>query len=181
MKLAVARSRERKARFLQAYRRYGIVTLAAHRVGLGRQRIYKWCAEDENFKEQFVNAQEEILDMLELQLHKLATGQYSRAVTSGGKVVAYEEIRSETAILALLKANRAKFRERQNLSITGGDGGPVVVIKKEITATLIADVTRLLGEAGVGIPDSERPALNAASEEQPAASAMLDLRSRREP
>ena len=140
----------RKAKFLAAFRRYKIVSHAARRVGVPRQRIYEWCADDPEFKAALNNAQQEIVDQLELELHRLATGKYSRPIASAGKIVGHEEIRDVKALEMLLKAYRPKlYRERTNLEITGDGGGPVKVVKQEVTATLLADVTRILMESGI--------------------------------
>jgi hypothetical protein len=80
----------RKAKFLAAFRRYKVVALAARRAGVPRQTIYDWTAADPVFKAALNNAQQEVMDMLELELHKLATGAYSRPIVSAGKLVTHD-------------------------------------------------------------------------------------------
>jgi len=153
-RLAEARVSARKARFLFQFRKLKVVAFAAKRIGIDRRTVYKWTATDPEFKDELQNAQEEIVDALERELHKLATGQYKRPLVSAGKLVAFEEIHSETALMALLKAYRPKlYRERTGLEITGGTTSRVEITKKEVSVQLVADVTKLLVESGLGSND----------------------------
>ncbi len=167
----------RKQRFLQEFRAGGIASEAARRTPVNRMTIYHRWMKDSRFAKEYESIREGWLDRLEGELLRLGTGVYAEPITSGGRIVGERRIRSETALLALLRAYRGAFRERVAMEMSGGVTQTVTVVKKSITATLIADVTKLLADAGVGIPDSERPALNAATEE-PTDSAILELRSR---
>ena len=166
-RLVEARVRAHKARFLVQFRRLKVVALAAKRIGVDRRTVYKWTASDEAFKADLVEIQEEITDALEAELHKLATGKYTRPLVSAGKLVGYEEIHSETALMALLKAYRPKlYRERTTMDVSSTVTADIKIEKREVTVQIVADAAKLLLEAGaVGSPAGLRD--RAASQEQP--------------
>lgn len=180
--LAEALTRARKARFLKEFKHHKIVAIAARRVGIDRRTVYKWTAADPAFKDDLVNLQEEITDQLEKELLKLATGAYSRPLVSAGKLVAYEEIHSESALLALLRAYRPKlYRERSTLEVSGSVDSRVEITKKEVTVTLVADVTRLLAEQGLATDDHASLADIAGAEGQSVDSALALAKASRVP
>lgn len=147
-RLAAARQRVKKAELLAALRETKLVSLAARRVGIERPRVYAWCAKDPQFREDLRAVQDSILDELEAQLIALGTGKLKRPVVSAGKVVAYEDIYDVRALELILKAYRPKFRERAALEVSG-TVEQHVEIKKEISVTFVADVTRILAEQGL--------------------------------
>jgi hypothetical protein len=152
--LLEARVRAQKARFLQQFKRHKVVAIAARRIGVDRRTVYKWTADDAEFKEDLVNLQEEFTDQLEKELIKLATGQYTRPLVSAGKLVTFEEIHDTRALEMLLKAYRPRlYRERTSLEVSGNVGQQITITKKEVTVQLIADVTKLLAEQGLGSND----------------------------
>jgi len=147
-----ARIRDNKARFLKHFAHLKIAAYAARRIGVDRRTIYKWAADDEEFREAFLNMREEHTDALEGELLKLATGKYKKPLVSAGELVAFEDIHDVHALEMLLKAYRPRlYRDRSNLQITGADGGSVKIERRERkeVVVLIADAARLLAGAGV--------------------------------
>lgn len=149
------KARARKLRFLQYFRRYGIVAIAARRVGVTRQIVYRDWLKSEKFKTEFEAIQSEWVDKLEAEVVKLGTGQYSRKLVSGGAIVGEEPIRDLKALEMLLKAYRPKlFAPTLGVQVTGGTSHEIKV-KKEVTAAMVAEVAKLVAEAGVVLPDHE--------------------------
>ena len=148
-RLVEALVRARKERFLREFKHHKVVAIAARRIGIDRRTVYKWTADDEEFKDNLTNLQEEIIDQLEKVLHDLATGKLERPLVSAGKLVAYEKIYDGRALEMLLKAYRPKlYRERSEVGITSMHTEHIKIEKKEVTVHIVTDAAKLLLESG---------------------------------
>jgi hypothetical protein len=162
MKREPLKTTERKIRqraFLRHFRKLKNVALAAHRVGTSRTEVYRWSRKYPDFKQAFDEEVEAMLDGVERSLLAMATGEVTRPLVSAGKHVADERLYSEKAALAILAAYRQRWQERSTLgvNVSGSVEQNVRVTKREVTVQMVADVTRILQEAGVtfGAPHPE--------------------------
>ena len=143
---------ELKESFLAALADDGIVRYAAERVGIHRSTAYAWRNSDSNFKERFDLAVEDSSDLLERALWNRAIYGVAKPLVSGGHVVYREEVYRdkngeivlnngkpvmipvEPIIIyeysdrlgeVLLKGRRPEYRERQQVEVSGPNGGPI--------------------------------------------------------
>ncbi len=170
----------KKARFLEKFRHFPVISLAARRIGINRVTVYKWRKDDPEFDAALENLQEEYTDLLERELQKLATGQYKRPLVSAGKLVAFEDIHDVTALRMLLQAYRPRlYRERTEVSASVHQS--IEIQKKEVTVHLVADVTKLLVEAGLGSNDPASLADTARDQGEPVDTALAVAKASRLP
>jgi hypothetical protein len=89
----------RKKRFIAALTSHGTVYHAAQAAGISRQTAYRWQRDDPDFAEQWDEAIENAIDVVESVI-------YQKALS--GDVI---------AAIFYLKAQRPKFRDRLNIDI----------------------------------------------------------------
>jgi len=99
------------------------VSEAARAAGIGRRSVYDWRDADSAFAEAWKDAEESAAD-------KLEQVAYERAI--GGQ--------SDRLLEILLKAHRPKYREKQQVELTGKDGGPI-----EHKQAAVAEIAELFG------------------------------------
>ena len=92
------RDRQKK-RFLAALTAQGTVYHAAQAAGISRQTAYRWHREDPDFAEQWDEAHENAVDVVESTIYQQAIGG------------------NTLAAIFYLKAQRPKFRDRLNIDI----------------------------------------------------------------
>ena len=90
--------KEIKTKFLKVYSRTGVLTYSAERAGSTVVQIRKWLSRDEAFAKKFDQMQEKFVDTLEMVAVQRAMEK------------------SDTLLLALLKANRPK-KYRENVKM----------------------------------------------------------------
>jgi len=116
-------NRAREA-FLSALRDSANVSEAARAAGLGRQTVYEWRADDQDFAAAWDEAAEAALDDLEKVAWDRARGWRDEAT---GRY-----LYSDRMLELLLKANRkGKYAERSE--VTGEGGGALNVTVKRLT------------------------------------------------
>ncbi len=143
---------ETKELFLAALAEDGIVRYAAERAGIHRSTAYEWRTKDPNFKKRFDLAFEDSSDLLERALWNRAIYGVAKPLVSGGHVVYREEVyrdKNGEIVLhngkpvmipvepiivyefsdrlgeVLLKGRRPEYRERQQVEVSGPNGGPI--------------------------------------------------------
>jgi hypothetical protein len=84
------------------------VSEACRAANIGRTSVYAWKADDPVFAAQWAEAEEEAADKLE----KVA---WERAKSG----------QSDRMLEILLKAHRPKYREKQQVEVSGPNGGPI--------------------------------------------------------
>jgi hypothetical protein len=143
-------ARAKRKAFLKILARTLNVTRAAKAVKSDRSQVYEWRKDDTEFAEAWDSAIKTAIDEVESTVHGLATGQYTRMVVSAGKHLGDEQIFDVRAAELLLKGRRREvYGERSSLSITGADGGPIRIEKREVEPELVRTVVVLLGQAGL--------------------------------
>lgn len=106
------RAKPWRAAFLEAFRKTGIVTVAAKAAGVKRQTVSMAMVRNPEFKAEVDAAGEEASDYLEAVAVQRATREADP---------------SDTLLIFLLKGRRpAKFRDNYRLEHTGADGAPIV-------------------------------------------------------
>jgi hypothetical protein len=94
-----ARREDWTVRFLNVYAATGIVRLAATAAGVSRSAPYKKAQSSATFASKWIEAREAAVDLLEAEARR-------RALTS-----------SDALLMFLLKADRAKFREKVEIKL----------------------------------------------------------------
>lgn len=93
----------KKEAFLEAYRQSGVIYPTCDDLGIGRRTVYHWL-EDPEYKQQFQDAHEDFVDLMEVELYQRVKNNTIRG-------------KNDLALFCALKANRReKFGD--NLTIT---------------------------------------------------------------
>ena len=89
----------RKKKFIAALTVHGTVYHAAQAAGVSRQTAYRWQREDPEFADQWDEARENAVDVVESTIYQQAVGG------------------NTLAAIFYLKAHRPKYRDRLNIDI----------------------------------------------------------------
>ena len=134
-----------KARFLRAFRDYGIVGAAAAKAKCGRRTVYQWLERDPKFKALYLEAYEDAVDMLETEARRRGVEGTDRPVYQGGKRVGYEREYSDSLLILLLKGKKPDtYRDRHEHTGPGGQPLP-------------APQMNVMGTVNIYMPDNGRP------------------------
>lgn len=142
----MALSDETKQLFLDALARTGIVADALRESGIKTYAtISKWRREDEQFSAAYDEALDFAADALEAEARRRAIEGVRRTrYDKDGKLIAEEQVYSDTLLIHLLKANKPeKFAERTKSEITSPDGS----FKPDNGTESAARIAALLDEA----------------------------------
>ena len=125
-RLADATIRLKKIAFLEAYAKIGTITYAAKASGVNRQRHYDWLKGDAEYVGHFASAQEQAIEVMEVEaLRRAVTGVDKPIYFQGKKIDTIKEY-SDILLIFLLKGARPeKYRDR--MEHTGQGGGPIPV------------------------------------------------------
>ena len=125
--------RAKKAAFLVAYRRSGIVTSATRAAGINRTTYWRWTEHDLTFSAACKQAETEAVEIVEAELRR-------RALLKTPKT------RDTTALIFYLKAHRPeKYRER--IEHSGPGGGPIPIDLSRLSTEELNDLERLVRRA----------------------------------
>lgn len=114
----------KKTRFLEAFGKIGIITVAAHQAEIGRTTHYNWLKDDPEYVERFKEKINEAADRLEGEAHRRAVlgvekpvfGSLPGVNTGSGQIGVIREY-SDTLLIVLLKM-RGRFKDRgQHINI----------------------------------------------------------------
>ena len=121
-----ARRREAQEALLAAYERLGTIMGAADEVGIARANHYEWLANDEDYAEMWLEAQEASTQVLEKEAVRRATAGAEKGVYYQGVRVGEERSSSDVLLIFLLKSRRPDvYRDRYE--VTGAGSGPIQV------------------------------------------------------
>ncbi len=116
----------RKAKFLKALARTGVVTTACRAAGCGRNTLYTHRGIDPEFAAAWDEAAEMAADRLEKEAWRRATGYSEPVFNKEGEKVGRQKKYSDALLILLLRAARPeKFRERSEVR---HDGRQTVVV-----------------------------------------------------
>ena len=122
----VKRSPKMRARFLDAIKETGNITLSCKMSRLPSRTAYDWRRQDEQFRQDWDDALVEGEAKLEDEAKRRALLGVKKPIYQGGKRVGYVQEYSDTLLIFLLKGtNKAKFGDRTMLA--GDKDNPVQV------------------------------------------------------
>jgi len=132
---------ERRAaqeKFLSTFSKNANVRAACMAAGIDRSQVYRWQEHDEEFSLKFNIATEEANDMIRAALWRRGVDGIEKPVVSMGKVVYVEDpkkkgeqiplmerVYSDNLLSLLAKARMPEFREKQQMELSGPNGGPL--------------------------------------------------------
>ncbi len=126
---AEAADRQRKqSAFLVAFAEHATIAAAATAAHVGRRTHYDWLEADEAYAARFTDVEEGVTEALEAEARRRAQCGVEEPVHYQGKKVDTIRRYSDTLLIFLLKARRPEmYRERVDHSLTGPNGGPLLV------------------------------------------------------
>lgn len=132
---------ERIMSFLDAYRRRGRLNASAREAGVTPATVYRWRKTVEGFEEAFLEAKEDVVEVLEDTAFDLAVdGVLEERMDKDGNVIARKRTYATNVLLRLLEANAPeKYRQRSETQLGGIPGGePIQMGDSEAAARLAA-------------------------------------------
>ena len=137
--------RKWREKFLAALSRSMNVTASAIAAGVSRNLVYVHRLKDPKFAQQWDDAVEQAVDVLEMQAYRLAAG--TKADPARGIEAAPPDARM--LIFMLSRRRRAVYGDRSQLEVTGAGGGPIAHVEREFTeAERLAAVQELYARMG---------------------------------
>jgi hypothetical protein len=131
------RTRLAQTAFLAEFRQTCNIRLACEQSGVGRRTVYDWRERDQQFQEQYRDAEQDAVDRLEAAVWTRSVEGVERPVFQKGGLVGHTREYSDHLTIALLKAHRPeKFREDE-------PGGPSVIVH---IGCSLSDVQVQIGE-----------------------------------
>ena len=122
------RARAKRAAFLDALARIGIVGAACQAADVTRTTVYRWRAADPAFRAAWDAALDDAADVLEREAVRRATLGVREPVYWRGEKIGEVTRYSDTLLLALLKARKPDtFRDRSTVQHEGSAASPVRV------------------------------------------------------
>lgn len=110
----------KKAAFLAAYARCGIVSRACRAAEVGRTTHYEWVKTDPEYKAALENARHEAIEVLEAEAIRRAKKGWLEPVFHEGVVCGHKRKFSDTLLIFMLKgAAPEKYRERVEATVSG--------------------------------------------------------------
>jgi len=146
---------EKKDRFLEAYAKCGIITVAAEAAGVNRQCHYAWLKEDPNYPARFADAKEAAADRIDAEIvRRGVTGVdepvFGTIYSEEGKplkkdVVGHIRRYSDVLLIFRAKLLRPEYRERYELEVKDTSDGKQ---RADFVSRRLADIDRLLSRSG---------------------------------
>lgn len=132
-----------QTRFLDLYRRLGVVAPSARQAGIDRTVVYQWIEKFPSFREAFESAHEEAIDSAEAEVVRRGVLGWNEGVWHRGERCGEERKYSDACLLGLLKARRpSKWAGApQKLELTGRL--TVDSVEARLRAMAVADRQRL--------------------------------------
>lgn len=137
-KMTAQEREQAKKKFLDVFGKTANVLAACQSAGIDRSTVYRWKEVDDTFLVQFNLASEDANDRIRAELFRRAVQGVEKPVVSMGKVVyttdeknkpkpLMERVYSDSLLALLAKARMPEFREKQQMELSGPDGGPIQV------------------------------------------------------
>ena len=174
--------------FLIAFCEIGVVAHAAKEAKVDRSNVYGWLERDPAFVEAYQEAIKVAHDKLVTEARRRAVDGYDEYLTSKDGLIMdpndptkpLMQRRFSDGLLKFL-IERHEGKPGQNLNITSTNTSKIEITKKEVTVQLVADVTKLLVEAGLGSNDPASLADAARATGEPVDSALALAKASRVP
>lgn len=135
-KLTKAERQQVQEKFLKSFAMTANVRAACMAAGISRTTVYEWQEKDETFSLRFKQAELDANDVIRAELFRRAVQGVEKPVVSMGKIVyttdekdkpkpLMERVYSDSLLALLAKARMPEFREKQQIEMSGPDGGPI--------------------------------------------------------
>jgi hypothetical protein len=138
VRLTKEQTQEAQDKFLKAFASNGNVRAACMSAGIDRQTVYRWSEHDEQFAMKYNLAKADVDDAIRAEIYRRGMFGEERFVVAQGKIVygpdnpdgtrgkplTYKE-KSDTLLIFHAKSRMPEYRDKQQVELTGNNGGPV--------------------------------------------------------
>lgn len=132
-----------QTKFLDAFAVRGVVLHAAGVAGVSRHVVYQWLQNDPDFKAKYAQAQEDAMDLLELEARRRAEVGWQEEVYQMGNLAGYVRKYDGNLMALLLKGRRGDvFRDRVSSEIDArvrAESNPVNLSDRELEDRILAE------------------------------------------
>jgi hypothetical protein len=116
---------KKKAKWLEVHRQYGIVTATCRKTKIGRSTVYEWLNDDPEFVKLKEDAENEAIELLEVEARRRAFKGTLKPVFYKGKRCGSIREYSDSLAMFIIKAKKPEYRDRVTNEIVGADGKPI--------------------------------------------------------
>ena len=156
-KLTTAEKRVAQELFLDSFRETANVRDAAKIAGVDRNTVYQWCKSSKVFKSAYDAALEDANDAIRSEIRRRAIDGWNEEVYQNGFCAGTVHKYSDTLLIFLTKARMPEFRDKQQVELTGKDGGPIQTEGLVIdTRTLSAEQLAILKDMATVLKEKEQ-------------------------
>ena len=120
-------TKDKQRLFLDAYAEQANVMVAAKMAGIHRTTVYVWLETDEDFSFAYNQAKEDAKDTLRAEIYRRGKEGWDEPVYQMGYLAGKVRKYSDTLLIFHAKMLMAEYRDKQQLEVTGKDGGPIQV------------------------------------------------------
>jgi transposase len=120
-----AGTKERQRVFLEAYAKHANVMVSARMAGINRSTVYDWLEKDQDFSFAYNIAKEDAKDTLRAEIYRRAHDGWEEEVYQLGNFAGTVQKYSDTLLIFHSKALMPEYRDKQQLEVTGKDGGAI--------------------------------------------------------
>ncbi len=163
----------RKTKFLEAFATTGVIQPACVAASVSRSTVRNWREDDEEFDEAYGDALQCAIDAAESELRLRAVEGVEEIIMYKGspiwkrdpKTGAYlldddfervpytQRITSDRLLEVYAKANRARYRDKSSLALTGGEGE--ALIPRNLRVEHVMPDGKTLADYGISADDGE--------------------------
>src|SRR5450755_3537788 len=137
-RLTKEQTQEAQEKFLKAFASNGNVRVACATAGIDRSTVHAWTEHDERFSMEYNLAKQDVDDAIRAEIYRRGMFGEERFVVAQGKIVygpdnpdgsrgkplTYKE-KSDTLLIFHAKSRMPEYRDKQQVELTGNNGGPV--------------------------------------------------------
>jgi hypothetical protein len=133
-RLTTEQKRTAQETFLLNFAVSANLTAACRAAGVERITVYRWQEHDETFSLRYKQAEAEVNDVVRAAIFRRAVEGVNEPLHHNGRIVKDEQGKpvtvkkySDTLLIFLAKARMPEFRDKQQVEVSGKDGGPIEV------------------------------------------------------
>jgi hypothetical protein len=116
-----------QAVFLEAFKTHANLSAACDAALIHIDTPYDWKKRYKDFAKEFEDAEQRSNDSIDMEIYRRAVTGWEEPLVSAGKHVCNVKKYSDAMLTLLAKSRMKKYRDKQELELTGKDGGAIVV------------------------------------------------------
>ena len=139
-----------KEKWLEAHRKYGIITVTCRKTKIGRSTVYEWLESDSDFVKKKEDAEKEAIELLEGEARRRAFQGTLKPVFYQGERCGSIREYSDSLAMFILKAKKPEYRDRVTTEMVTPNGGIDINVYNLTPEERRARINELIAKGGIG-------------------------------